>query len=169
MSETAIQTVEAREILDSRGNPTLSVELVTSDGHRGVAAVPSGASTGAREALELRDGDESRYLGKGVLQAVANVNGEIASLLAGVPLGGLAEQSALEVEPLSDRRPAGQLVHSVATPQSELNVLAGQVSHRVVASLSSSNVPGGHCSQLGSAPAGWGAQVSTCVQSACSW
>ena len=96
MSETVIEAVVAREILDSRGNPTLAVDVSTSGGHRGVAAVPSGASTGAREALELRDGDPARYGGKGVLKAVANVNGEIASALAGVPLGGLEEQSALD-------------------------------------------------------------------------
>jgi len=96
MSEAVIQEVWAREILDSRGNPTLSVEVTTSDGHLGVAAVPSGASTGAREALELRDGDPARYGGKGVLKAVANVNGEIASALDGVPLGGLKEQSAVD-------------------------------------------------------------------------
>ena len=96
MSETVIQTVEAREILDSRGNPTLAVDVTTACGQRGTAAVPSGASTGAREALELRDGDKARYGGKGVLKAVANVNGEIAKALAGVPLGGLKEQSALD-------------------------------------------------------------------------
>ena len=96
MSETVIQRVEAREILDSRGNPTLAVDVTTASGQRGTAAVPSGASTGAREALELRDGDKARYGGKGVLKAVANVNGEIAKALAGVPLGGLKEQSALD-------------------------------------------------------------------------
>jgi enolase len=96
MSESVIRSVEAREILDSRGNPTLSVDVTTSDGYRGIAAVPSGASTGAREALELRDGDASRYGGKGVLKAVGNVNGEIASALEGAPLRGLDEQSALD-------------------------------------------------------------------------
>jgi enolase len=96
MSETVIESVEAREILDSRGNPTLTVDVRTSSGERGTAAVPSGASTGAREALELRDGDMARYGGKGVLKAVANVNREIAKALAGVPLGGLKEQAALD-------------------------------------------------------------------------
>ena len=70
-----ITAVQAREILDSRGNPTVSVEISASAGSRGVAAVPSGASTGAREALELRDGDAQRYRGKGVTRAVANANG----------------------------------------------------------------------------------------------
>ena len=69
-----IVNVHAREILDSRGNPTIEVDVLTSDGSMGRAAVPSGASTGIHEAVELRDGDDSRYLGKGVLKAVENVN-----------------------------------------------------------------------------------------------
>ena len=74
-----ITRVHGREIIDSRGNPTIEVD-VTLDGRiTGRAAVPSGASTGVREALELRDGDKQRYLGKGVTKAVANVNGEIAA------------------------------------------------------------------------------------------
>ncbi|WP_454932669.1 phosphopyruvate hydratase, partial [Actinomyces oricola] len=73
-----IETVHAREILDSRGNPTLEVEIVLDDGSSARAAVPSGASTGAFEAVELRDGDKGRYLGKGVEKAVANVNDIIA-------------------------------------------------------------------------------------------
>src|SRR5207253_2820050 len=78
-----IKTVKAREILDSRGNPTVEVDVVLGSGARGRAGVPSGASTGTREALELRDHDPKRYLGKGVLQAVGHVNGEIAAALAG--------------------------------------------------------------------------------------
>src|SRR5689334_19380868 len=73
-----IASVRAREILDSRGNPTVEVDVALHGGGAGRAAVPSGASTGEREALELRDGDRSRYGGKGVLTAVAHVNGEIA-------------------------------------------------------------------------------------------
>ena len=95
MSET-IRSVQAREILDSRGNPTVEVEVETSGGARGLAAVPSGASTGSREALELRDGDAARYAGKGVLRAVANANGEVADIVRGKPLGGLAEQAELD-------------------------------------------------------------------------
>ena len=91
-----IQAVWAQEILDSRGNPTLAVEVTASSGEIGRAAVPSGASTGVREALELRDGDASRYGGKGVLGAVANANGEIAAAVKGRPLGGLAEQAELD-------------------------------------------------------------------------
>ena len=78
-----IVRVHGREILDSRGNPTIEVDLELEGGSRGRAAVPSGASTGEREALELRDGDAKRYLGKGVLRAVANVNGEIAAAVVG--------------------------------------------------------------------------------------
>ena len=78
-----IQKVHGREILDSRGNPTVEVEVTLDGGAFGRAAVPSGASTGQREALELRDGDKTRYLGKAVTRAVANVNGEIAKALAG--------------------------------------------------------------------------------------
>jgi enolase len=96
MAAVQIAKVHAREILDSRGNPTLEVELTTSGGASGRAAVPSGASTGSREALELRDGDKKRYGGKGVLKAVGHVNGEIANAIAGRALGGLAEQKALD-------------------------------------------------------------------------
>jgi enolase len=78
-----ITTIVGREILDSRGNPTVEVDLTLDNGSKGRAAVPSGASTGEREALELRDGDKSRYLGKGVTKAVAHINGEIAGKLRG--------------------------------------------------------------------------------------
>ena len=79
----SIKSVHGREILDSRGNPTIEVDVALSDGSLGRAAVPSGASTGTNEAVELRDGDKKRYVGKGVLKAVANVNGEIARALSG--------------------------------------------------------------------------------------
>jgi enolase len=81
MPSTTIREIKAREILDSRGNPTIEVDVILSGGAIGRAAVPSGASTGAHEAIELRDGDAKRYGGKGVLQAVANVNGVIAARL----------------------------------------------------------------------------------------
>ncbi len=81
--ETIIEDILGREILDSRGNPTVEVEVTLMDGSTGRAAVPSGASTGVHEALEMRDGDKSRYLGKGVLKAVDNVNGDIADALIG--------------------------------------------------------------------------------------
>jgi enolase 1/2/3 len=82
-SRTGIARVHGREILDSRGNPTVEVDVVLEDGSLGRAAVPSGASTGVNEAVELRDGDRRRYGGKGALTAVANIEGEIASALAG--------------------------------------------------------------------------------------
>ena len=91
MSE--IVDVRAREILDSRGNPTVEVDVITADGAIGRAAVPSGASTGSREALELRDGDKSRYGGKGVLTACGHVNGELREAVAGMEV---AEQEALD-------------------------------------------------------------------------
>ncbi len=84
---TLIKTLHAREILDSRGNPTLEAEILLDSGAFGRAAVPSGASTGAREAIELRDGDSNRYLGRGVTRAVANVNETIASALSGFDVG----------------------------------------------------------------------------------
>jgi len=79
-----IVDIHAREILDSRGNPTIEVEVTLASGFVGRAAVPSGASTGENEALELRDGDKQRYLGKGVLKAVENVNKVIAGELIGM-------------------------------------------------------------------------------------
>ncbi|MBV62691.1 MAG: phosphopyruvate hydratase [Nevskiales bacterium] len=80
---TEIKKIVGRQVIDSRGNPTVEADVHLASGHMGRAIVPSGASTGAREAVELRDGDKSRYLGKGVTQAVGNVNGELAKLLVG--------------------------------------------------------------------------------------
>jgi len=90
---TLIQSLHAREILDSRGNPTLEAEIVLGSGAFGRAAVPSGASTGAREAIELRDGDPGRYSGKGVTQAVSNINTSIAEALKGFDA---SDQAALD-------------------------------------------------------------------------
>jgi enolase len=91
--KTAIKSIDALEILDSRGNPTVSATVILEDGTAGSAAVPSGASTGEREAAELRDGDPRRYGGKGVLRAVANIRGEIAAALAGMDV---ADQRAVD-------------------------------------------------------------------------
>jgi enolase len=91
MSE--IVDVRAREVLDSRGNPTIEVDVITADGAIGRAAVPSGASTGSREALELRDGDKARFGGKGVLTACANVNGELHDAVKGMEV---TEQEAID-------------------------------------------------------------------------
>jgi enolase len=90
---TKIKLVRGRQILDSRGNPTVEADVLLEGGASGRAAVPSGASTGEHEAIELRDGDKSRYLGKGVLKAVANVNGPLASAVAGLDA---ADQRALD-------------------------------------------------------------------------
>ena len=81
---TKIARVHGRQIIDSRGNPTVEADVILEGGALGRAAVPSGASTGEHEAIELRDGDKSRYLGKGVLKAVANVNGAIARAVTGL-------------------------------------------------------------------------------------
>ena len=107
-----ITAIHAREILDSRGNPTVEVD-VSVDGGFGRAAVPSGASTGEREALELRDGDTTRYLGKGVRHAVAHVNGEIAKALVGTDLNQRAldeKMIALDGTPAKSRLGANALL-----------------------------------------------------------
>ena len=98
---STIIDIHAREILDSRGNPTVEVDVILEDGTMGRAAVPSGASTGAYEAVERRDGDKSRYMGKGVLEARAAVNGEIAEALVGETNSSLEDASGS-----SDRSPA---------------------------------------------------------------
>jgi len=96
--DTTIESISALEILDSRGNPTVEVEVVLGDGSWGRAAVPSGASTGVHEALEMRDGDKKRYLGKGTLQAVANVNDTISDALFGWDA---TDQKAIDTELLA--------------------------------------------------------------------
>jgi len=104
-----IKSIHAREILDSRGNPTLEAEITLESGAFGRAAVPSGASTGVREALELRDGDKSRYLGKGVTKAVANVNGEIAQTVIGMDNADQAgiDQKMIELDATSTKERLG--------------------------------------------------------------
>ena len=103
MSE--INEVRAREILDSRGNPTVEVEVLLESGALGRAAVPSGASTGTREALELRDGDARRYLGKGVSKAVENVNQAIAPEMEGMEATSqtLVDQLLCELDGTADK------------------------------------------------------------------
>jgi len=91
MSE--ITSIKAQEVIDSRGNPTIEATVTLSSGTSGRAIVPSGASTGAREAIELRDGDKSRFMGKGVLKAVAHVNNEIANALKGMDV---TDQKAID-------------------------------------------------------------------------
>ncbi|MEL6807336.1 MAG: phosphopyruvate hydratase [Pseudomonadota bacterium] len=95
---STIIDIHAREILDSRGNPTVEVDVTLEDGTMGRAAVPSGASTGAHEAVEKRDGDKSRYMGKGVLEAVTAVNGEIAEALVGIDATEQVEIDSVMIE-----------------------------------------------------------------------
>ena len=95
---TAIVDVHARQILDSRGNPTVEVDVTLEDGSMGRAAVPSGASTGAHEAVELRDGDKSRWGGKGVMKAVQAVNGEIAEAVVGLEAEDQAELDRIMID-----------------------------------------------------------------------
>jgi enolase len=95
---TAIIDIAAREILDSRGNPTVEVDVTLEDGSLGRAAVPSGASTGAHEAVEVRDGDKSRYAGKGVLKAVDAVNRDIFEALSGLDAEDQGKIDALMID-----------------------------------------------------------------------
>jgi enolase len=95
-----IQSIIARQILDSRGNPTVEVDVITDSGKRGRASVPSGASTGSREALELRDGDKSYFLGKSVLKALKNINELLAPSLVGMDVSDLRaiDNKMLEID-----------------------------------------------------------------------
>jgi enolase len=106
---STISSIKAKEILDSRGNPTIEVEVRLNDGSTGKAAVPSGASTGTHEALELRDGDKTRYNGLGVLKAVDNVNKEIALALTGMPVADQAaiDQRLIELDGTDDKSRLG--------------------------------------------------------------
>ncbi len=106
---TTIADIKGREVLDSRGNPTVEADVILSSGVVGTACAPSGASTGSREALELRDGDKSRYLGKGVLKAVAGINGEIRDALLGkdVTAQRLIDQTMLELDGTENKAKLG--------------------------------------------------------------
>jgi len=128
MITTEIDSIFAREILDSRGNPTVEVEVILADGTWGRAAVPSGASTGIHEALELRDGEKDRYGGKGVQQAVSNVNNVIAPELIGWPVtdqaGIDARMLELDGTPLKERLGANAILGvSLATAKTAANAL----------------------------------------------
>jgi enolase len=132
-----ISRIHAREILDSRGNPTLEADVTLSDSSFGRAAVPSGASTGAREAVELRDGEADRYLGKGVQQAVANVNGEIQAALSGMEATAqrAVDERLIELDgtPNKSRLGANALLGaSLAVAQASANA-AGQMLYRYLA------------------------------------
>src|SRR5689334_5243643 len=106
---TTIEAVTAREILDSRGNPTVQVEVLLMGGAIGAASVPSGASTGAHEAAELRDGDRNRYNGKGVLKAVAHVNDAISDALVGLDASDqtMLDQVMIELDGTSNKGKVG--------------------------------------------------------------
>ncbi|SFV85167.1 Enolase [hydrothermal vent metagenome] len=123
-----IQHIKAREILDSRGNPTIEADIILENGIMGSAMVPSGASTGEREALELRDGDKSRYLGKGVLKAVAFINTEIAQALNGFDIGDLAkiDQTMIDLDGTETKARLGAnaiLAVSLAAAHTNANAL----------------------------------------------
>ena len=115
---------QARQILDSRGNPTVEVDLYTSDGGFGRAAIPSGASTGVHEAIELRDGDKNYYLGKGVLQAVKNVNNVIAPEVQNMDVSDqiAIDQHRLEIDGSENKANLAQMPYS-ACPSPQLRLL----------------------------------------------
>ena len=111
---TEIVAIRAREVLDSRGNPTVEADVILESGEMGRAIVPSGASTGEHEAVELRDGDKSHYMGKGVLQAVANVETVIAPELEGIDTAdqGFVDQSMIALDGIAEQGKAGSERHS---------------------------------------------------------
>src|SRR5215813_13697547 len=125
---TAIIDIIGREILDSRGNPTVEVEVMLADGSRGRAAVPSGASTGEHEAVELRDGDKRRYLGKGVRNAVDNVKSKLAPAILGMSVfdQALVDARLLEADGTKNKKNLGAnaiLAVSMAVARAAANTL----------------------------------------------
>ena len=131
-----ITSIHAREILDSRGNPTVEVDVKLGDGALGRAAVPSGASTGVHEALELRDGDKKRYGGKGVLKAVENINGSISKALVGLDS---SDQSAIDKAMLTlDGTPNKSKLGANAILGVSLAVARAAANSKKVAALSAS-------------------------------
>ncbi|HZD55640.1 MAG TPA: phosphopyruvate hydratase [Anaerolineales bacterium] len=143
--DTKIDFVHAREILDSRGNPTVEVEIGLEGGARGRAAVPSGASTGVHEALELRDGDKSRYNGKGVLQAVGHVNNEIAEAILGMDARDQSDidQTMLDLDATANKSRLGAnaiLGVSLAVARAAANA-AGQPLYRYLGGDQANTLP----------------------------
>ena len=141
----AIEEVKALEILDSRGNPTVQVEVITEDGSNGVAMVPSGASTGSFEAVELRDGDKSRYLGKGVTKAVANVNEVIAPELEGMNVFDQVEidKKLIEIDGTENKGKLGAnatLGVSLAVARAAANAL-GMSLYKYIGGVNSKTLP----------------------------
>ena len=142
---TSIQRVHGREILDSRGNPTVEVDVALADGSFGRAAVPSGASTGINEAVELRDGDKGRYGGKGVLRAVAAVNGEIAAALAGMDATDQASVDdalvALDGTPTKSRLGANAILGASLAAAHAAAASAGQPLYRHLGGAAATTLP----------------------------
>ena len=128
MKDFAIKSIHAREILDSRGNPTVEVDVLLENGWLGRAEVPSGASTGIYEALELRDGDKKRYLGKGTLKAVANVNEILAKELKGMDASKpeLIDEKMLKVDGTKGKNKLG--ANAILAVSLAVNKLAAQIS-----------------------------------------
>src|SRR5206468_9575772 len=126
---TNIVGIVGREILDSRGNPTVEADVFLTDGSMGRAAVPSGASTGEHEAVELRDGDKSRYLGKGTLTAASHINGEIAAALHGKDAAQQGEIDRVMID-LDGTSNKGRLGANAILAVSMANARAAAVSQR---------------------------------------
>ncbi len=140
-----ISNITARQVLDSRGNPTVEVDVLTSDGYMGRAAVPSGASTGKHEAVELRDGDKDVYMGKGVLKAVAHVNETIAEELYGMDVTGqrAIDATMLELDGTSNKEKLGAnaiLAVSMATAKAAANAM-GMPLYRYVGGTNARTLP----------------------------
>ena len=142
---TLIQSIHAREILDSRGNPTVEVDVFTENGAFGRAAVPSGASTGVNEAVELRDGDKSKYLGKGVLKAVANVNEIIAPELVGMDVfeQNTIDQIMIELDGTSTKSKLGaNAILGVSLAVAKAAAMeAGQPLYRYIGGVNANTLP----------------------------
>jgi enolase len=140
-----IASIHARQILDSRGNPTVEVDVITSNGALGRAAVPSGASTGAHEAVELRDEDKSRFMGKGVTKAVSNVNDQLAEELIGLSVfeQNLLDQTMLEIDGTENKSKLGAnaiLGVSLAVAKAAA-IEAGQSLYRYVGGVNANTLP----------------------------
>ena len=140
-----IESIHARQILDSRGNPTIEVDVVTESGVLGRAAVPSGASTGSREAIELRDGDKKRYLGKGVMKAVANVNDKIAEEVVGISVfeQSLIDKIMIELDgtPNKGKLGANAILGTSLAVARAAAVEAGQPLYRYLGGVNANTLP----------------------------
>ncbi len=140
-----IESIHARQILDSRGNPTIEVDVVTESGVLGRAAVPSGASTGSREAIELRDGDKKRYMGKGVMKAVANVNDKIAEEVVGISVfeQSLIDKIMIELDgtPNKGKLGANAILGTSLAVARAAAVEAGQPLYRYLGGVNANTLP----------------------------